>query len=126
MKLVGTMNKQRQPSRQRGIMAPMPKIRVDAEPLLLPVENMDGVFVPAGTDFEMPRIRGMEVDGTQRVRDQLTQPARLRCNRRDEHGSFYHLRLTRHEVFTIMVPVILAETDSPAGGITSRIGWRAV
>lgn len=87
----------------------MPKIRVDAEPLCLTDEDRNENYVPAGTPFLRPRMYGMEVDGVHRVPDLLTQPARLRRNPRDEHGSYYHLRLTRHGVFTVMVPVILSE-----------------
>lgn len=89
----------------------MSKIRVDAEPLFLLDKERGPSYLPVGTVFQMPRIHGMEVDGAHRVLDRLTQPARLRRNPRDERGSYYHLRLTRHEVFTVMVPVILAEIN---------------
>lgn len=88
----------------------MSRIRVDAEPLCLTDEDRNENYVPAGTLFLRPRMYGMEVDAIQRIPDRLAQPAKLRRNPHDEqNGSYYHLRLTRHRVFTVMVPVILAE-----------------
>lgn len=90
----------------------MPKIRVDAEPLTLSQEEIDRGFVMSA-EFTMPLIRGMRVDSTEKSITRLTQPARLRRNLRDERGSDYHLKLTRFDTFRVMVPVILAEIDSP-------------
>ena len=89
----------------------MSKIKVDAEPLILSQDEMRNGFIMSA-EFTMPSIRGMEVDPTEKSISRLTQPAKLRRNPRDEHGSDYHLRLTRFDSFRVMVPVILAEMDS--------------
>jgi len=90
----------------------MSKIKVDAEPLILSRDEISNGFVLSAAEFTMPSIRGMEVDPTEKSISRLTQPAKLRRNPRDEHGSDYHLRLTRFDSFRVMVPVILAEMDS--------------
>ena len=91
----------------------MPKIRVDAEPLILYPEDIrrgkDGLFVESAKPIAMPLFKGDKVDLAERMTNELSQPVRLRCNSKDK--TQYHLRLTRFNDFTVMVPVILAETD---------------
>lgn len=102
----------------------MPKIRLDAEPLVLSRADIHNGFVMSA-EFRMPLVHfgTNEVDPVQKVKLQLTQPARLRRNPLDEHGNNYHLNLTRFNSFRVMIPVILAEIDEPTGdGVTSVSG----
>lgn len=103
----------------------MPRIRVDAEPLILSSEDIKrigaGLFVESAEIITMPLIKGMKISQDKKMTSELTQPVKLRRNLEDK--TQFHLRLTRFNCFRIMVPVILAETDEPTGdGITSVIG----
>lgn len=102
----------------------MPKIRLDAEPLILSRADIHNGFVMSA-EFRVPFVHfgSMEVDPVQKVKLQLTQPVKLRRNPLDEHGNNYHLNLTKFNTFRVIVPVILAEIDKPTGdGVTSVIG----
>lgn len=103
----------------------MPKIRVDAEPLILSSEDIKrigaGWFVESAGLITMPLIKGMEVSQDEKMTSKLTQPVKLRRNLEDK--TQFHFNLTRFNCFRIMVPVILAEIDEPTrNGIASTIG----
>jgi hypothetical protein len=101
----------------------MPKIRVEAEPINVSIYDLvrqSGGWCIDQAQFTMPKIpkKGETVTDNEKVTDQLTQPVKVRGNHTDQHGSHNHLKLTRFNDFTVMVPVIInfdpTETEEPS------------